>query len=789
MVTIKLFSNDHSLKTEFSKENQSYIVITPSPSHADTARALFGDASMFDVQTISNFIKDEFEALFEQEVLSQKKNKSGLALILGAAWKSAGLGSNYELFKKCFDILTDLRSYTLNKDILESLLEKFDDDISQIVMTFSHILEALDIIDEHKSYYDLSQRYRHEDLPPLYKTEKNIIFWGFDFLSPMQIDFITSLSIRNNIFIPLDENVQKKATDFDWISWLTKFGSTISKIESSEKVLSKKDIIYFNKNELSSCIKNYKSSYESLVVCSKNPSFEMIKELASKNLSYKYPTNILQSDFNELKDYWISLIKTKNILSLEEFDFELNQIMQNSIEGKNYRRLKVYQLFKQILNDWKELSDANTNIDEFDIRLFLDSLALDLPRNYYVNINDTQGVRALSLKDIDDINENEKVLFCLTSNHGPIRSNLVEYSSEVQSLLATIGPVRRSDFEFEIFKSRLIRKIESSNATFMVEKGLLDHDLYWKKVFDEIDLNILDEKKDITHAKSHIINVEANNQNIKNYSASRLQTYIDCPRKYWVRYIQKYSPNVSINGKLSALQIGLVEHDVLEKYLSSFNEYDEKEHVNLIKSSLHKYKLENDIEYSLSFLEVKNFTFSTILELLELKREYGLNFTFEKDISSNIVSHIGSIDCFGTGNVNVLFDFKRGASSIPSKKALLEFSKIQVLLYLLNTKKTAPSFFEKEFLTGFINLSELESSLIISNSKDLAKSLKQTGLKLFSKIQVIENFDEVLEDYEAFETQKVLDMNNDNLFLPTPSSDQICTFCDIKNVCVRSYGN
>ena len=59
-----------------------YIVVTPSPIHADMARLFFDSQRNFDVITISNFIKTYTESIFDDDF--ELKRKSELNLILAS---------------------------------------------------------------------------------------------------------------------------------------------------------------------------------------------------------------------------------------------------------------------------------------------------------------------------------------------------------------------------------------------------------------------------------------------------------------------------------------------------------------------------------------------------------------------------------------------------------------------------------------------------------------------------------------------------------------------------------
>ena len=222
MLRIMLFNQTDNLYEQGLTAFEEAIIVAPSPQIADIIRRkLANRGSNVDVLTISKFLKDELSILVGQEVSQNYRGKSDLLLLLSTLWKKLGLENpTYELFQRCFHLLTDLRSFSMSNDVLETALEHFDESIAFGTMRMHQILNQLDIYDEHRSYFQLSEVLRSGDIPIDFKTERNIVFLGFDFLSASQVDLLRSYSIRDNIVLPVFQRVYENLSDWDWLSWL-----------------------------------------------------------------------------------------------------------------------------------------------------------------------------------------------------------------------------------------------------------------------------------------------------------------------------------------------------------------------------------------------------------------------------------------------------------------------------------------------------------------------------------------------------------------------------------------
>ncbi len=789
MINLLLFFDDSKLKEHFSGLDGNYTVITPSPMHADMSRLFFDSQRNFDVITISNFIKTYTSEIFDEEMELKLKRKSDLNLILGSLWRILHKDLSYELFQKSLTLLTDFRAFSLNEDVLSTILENYDDEIKNAVLWFHRTLEQLELIDEHKSYFLISEKLREGNLPILLKSEQKYVFMGFDFLTPAQIDMIQALAIRNDVYIPFQSEVFNKSKDFDWIKWITRFDTKILKIDECQEELNKLSTILISKNYLSKSLKElYLSKEDGVVICSKQVDQKMIAEIPYSNTKFKVQIDLLYKEVSQIEESLVTSTMDSNI-SKNDFLSLLELLIEKAIDREDFKYIKVVMLLKEILNEWSELSDKNTEIGTFEVKLFMESLRLNTPRNSLVNSIPGE-IDVESLNSLDKVDNSKKYFFCATSEYGPIKSSVVDYSEDVQKYLATIGPIRRSEFEFEILKTKVIKKLKLDKSVLIIEKSLVKEDAGWSEILSNFNLKTND--LDLTKKRESLFQYFKDKKvdhNLKRYSASRLQAYIDCPQKYWYHYILKQSKHVTVRHHLSPMELGLIEHKIIELFLSQYAAYDEEVHNNLINIELDNVKKSFDrpVDKEHYFIEIKSYTQRAILDLIDIKELHNIEYTFEKEISSSLNNVVGSIDCYGVGaDFNLLLDFKRGASSIPSQKGFFLFDKVQLWFYLKQISITNPDFLKKDFIFGYVNLSEPEKSLIFASSKEVKDLVLNSKNHIFSKISVVsEDFDSQFEDYKSYEKEIVQKIEDDSSYAANPLNDATCLFCDLKNICTR----
>lgn len=798
MINILLY--DHS--KDFYRHNfqgicsaQDSFVVSPNPSSADFLREVFtkNDSLLLsDSITVAKLIKDQMAELFQRDELVKFKGKSDLLVFLSTVYKQIKTDSQPSLaeFNTSFRLLTDLRSFSMSEQVMETALEEYGEDQSKIVLIFQKILEEQEIIDEHKAYYTISERLRQGDLPIGYSENNNFIFWGFDFLSALQVDFIKALSIRNNIIIPLPKSVYESLHNFDWPKWLEDHSTNIIEIPSTD-IAVKAKFYKYPSLYLSKSLRalSEKKEVEDIYLATKKIDFNKAQEVSLGNINYKVKSSMFKSELND----WYRLIESElfnesSAIELAVVEKFCHEQIQKNIESENFLDLKVYTQFLEVLDRWKNLSVVNENFSLFDLVIFKEILDLDLPRISLVSVSSNAKGKVNSLAEISKIQESLHSVLCISKDYESIKSSGTAYVENVEKYLGSIGPLKRGELEFLFTKQRILEALSFENVSVLIEDGIVVHDLGWSEIlgnyqddFDSFQFN--DEKVKYTTLPCY-------KKNLETISATKLQTYIDCPKKYHYKYNLKWKKDILYQEQMTNLQLGRLEHLIIEKYLTENDFFDEGIFEKLVECELEnlcqleKLSLTKEKEKSYQ-IELISLCGMAIKSLCELRDEKKLTYVFEKEFLVNDkVSFSGSIDLFAYNSTeSFVIDFKRSSGSIPSKQSFLDLEKIQIWFYLEKLERMK-SISSNVLTVGYINLSSLEDSLLVSSDTETSKEYKKLGYPFFKKV-FSENIQEILNNYKDQEKEWLEKIESDSDFLPLPAKIATCSYCELSQVCSR----
>lgn len=799
---------DKSKRSDFSHDSTAdaheVLFITPSPFHADTLRskltnvASAGMGRSYDVITMSKYLKDQLIELIDEEVLKQFKGKSELMLYLSTAWKKVTQDYDIGLFRKAFNLLTDLRSFSLSLQVIETALEGYDEETQRAVSSFHQVMQLQGIIDEHQANYLLSERLRKGELPPNYAVNKVLVFWGFDFLSAVQVDLLKSLAIRNDVIVPIVNSVFEKSQTSDWIQWLCDHDSEVISLPHSDSPI-KATIKEFPCNYLSKVLgQELRQHIETdIYIGTKNLEAVHAQEVNLNNHFFKVPFNLFADNLANLMNELQEKLRNEDQgIKTTELLIWLTSKQDKYLAAKKFRQLKIVLQFKQNIIEWLALSDENDTFRLFDCYIFEEVMLLDLPRVSLIPYGHQHSGKIASLKELASLNLNKKNILCITSQYGPVKSTGGQYSEQVEKYLISIGPIRRSELEFEMLKHRLKELLQLESTTVLIEHGLIEHDIGWNSILGGCQSNT--QQADIIHVspiESEIVERVSvdHKRELKSISATRIQNYLDCPRKYFFNYVSNLSPRVQIPGVLDLLKMGEIEHAVIENYLNTYSEFNEDSLSAVIVKSMDKVIEENQLIISdktkdMHAIEVRSLCTLVIKNLLQINDVLGLNLSFEHDIVIEGRPRVtGSIDLLATNqDMQFVLDFKRSGGSIPSASKLIEFEKIQLWFYMQRLKELGILDLEKKIVFGYVNLSRPEESLILTNNETTRSILIGSSLEVFGKVSMLkQDLATLLKDYETFEQEILAKIQGDSEYRPNPITAKVCTYCAISNVCQR----
>lgn len=808
MLNKLLFSHSSELyNLDFIQDKASsrqVLFIAPSPSIADMVRTKLNNQhpeQNIEVVTISKFVSDCYEQ-FEHEIEFEKLNKANLMMYLGVGWKKFFPDESYEKFLRAYNLLTDIRSFTLDSGIIEEVLEEYDETLKNAVKVFYALMESQNFFDEHKNYFYLSEKFRETlDYP---HENREIVFFGFNFFSGAQIDFIKSLAIRDNIYIPINLKVYEESIQSDWTKWLE--GNEI-KLASQQVQSTKIKTIYFPKNNLAYSLRNNLKDIRmaNIYLGTRNAKSSEYLEVPLNAAQFKVSIDLLAEDINNFRmfvDKKLFLANQGTVSYQDLFkafeDFQKKQFEDNqkSVE-QNIKIYKLKSLILNFLNKWKDLSEVNNSLSKFDFDLLLDVISLNSPRNSFVTFSENVKYKIFDLSGIDQFDPNGINILTAKSDYDSLKSSRPRNSLEVEKLLSSIGPVRRSELEFNILKQKIKELLYCEDTVLVIEEGLREHDLSWNNLLEEFEL------VDIT---ATVVNKVKKNEydflkskklyHHTSLSPTRLQSYLDCQKQFYFKYVDPIMPNIKLDEVLQLNDLGTLEHLVVEKYFHEQKQYS----YQLVAYTAKKYfdqfiatqgKVVSITDYNVYLSEITNYSNNGIKTLFAIKEKLpNLNFEFEIELAESVSNknRQGRVDFFADSETNcLLIDFKRSSGSIPDRAKLLRIEKVQVWFYLRLLQDIGKWSENKSFMIGYLNLSKSDGSLFISNDDHMIDQLKGIdGLKGSKFYLFDDKWSEAYHQYRDLEDSTIEEMINNNEFYINPKNENVCNFCGVKNICPKA---
>lgn len=252
---------------------------------------------------------------------------------------------------------------------------------------------------------------------------------------------------------------------------------------------------------------------------------------------------------------------------------------------------------------------------------------------------------------------------------------------------------------------------------------------------------------------------------------------MDCPRKYYFSYVEKIDHRPDERMKIGADEMGTIEHEIIQHYFEK-NQIDQTlvfnkaAHEELCLKSLDEFLTKNKIALNektklVTFYELLHYSQNGIEFLIQFCLKHSaIQIDFETSLGLNPWALVGSIDCIIQlpESRMALFDFKRSAAAIGSKRDTLNFEKIQIWVYLLikliHQEKNIHSW-------GYLNLSEIEASQIYYEDEATVAGHSQ-----------LNQFKDLLES-------KIESLKNEVDFLPDPRNTKVCSFCEVELFCSK----
>lgn len=781
MMQIVYFSRKEQFLIHMDSHPGEKVFITPSPAKADGLRERLKGSVVQDVITIARFTSNLLLELSSENDTSEVKRKSELLLVFGILKNKYLPELGYEQFTQAYNLFSDLRSFTMNQEALTAVLEEQPAEIRKAVNLFWQLLQITGYLDEHGAYQKIAELLRFsEEKETLQKT---YIFWGFQHLNGQQVDLLKALSIRYDVIIPFPFSLKERLKRSDWVSWI-KDSNTKEVLLPEIPESPEADWIPVNSRELSIKLKEILKTGDQILLGVSKLSPLHLDFVPSLLVGYKVPFQLVDA---ELKEIGRDLKLLPPGLSHEELLAELK-----GRKTKNLKQFRAVQLYLEALSSISKMTDEKVKIDTFFLKLLAEVTGLNQPRTSFVPMRrENFEIELKDMSSLEHLDRDRRVVLCIDERFEDIQSLAQNYTESVQKALGALGPLKRNELEL-LFKQWEFRDLFSRGKVIvLMGKETLKHNLIWKRLFANIKISPVGDKSELSErkVKDHFAFLEKK-QFDGGFSASKLQSYIDCPRRFYFSYVDRTFPEVKLEKDFDPLTSGIIVHEIIEKFHKLG--LQDRELGKLVWDTMQFYVRKNNLALSgetwlQNEVMFNHRSLNGIQYVRDLTAALGvpIDWEFEREfaLDSSLVIR-GKIDCVGTGGEYLfLLDFK--SSNSASGKEVENLENIQLWTYAHAAKSMFQDFSSRKVVMGFVLLDNPAKSRLFCDDKEFAKSLKSTGL--VGSVHVFNNsFTETLSIAEEKMISLSLDISRDQTFQGKPRDPQKCNFCELNKLCVKS---
>jgi hypothetical protein len=797
MLTLLTYASKRGLLNHLQANllpEQAVKLITPYPAKADALRLAWNKHPKSDVLTLSRFTQDLFKEAGLETTGPMRKSRLLLQLNAFRHMHPAGKNLDYGSFKSAYQIFSDLRAYVDGPELPDEILNQFDESIATMAQLFHQACHATGTLDEHGALFELTALLRKVG-EINWQSDAVLVFDGFTFLTPAQLSFLEALAIRQEVIVPLPRQVFADSHALDWPEALKLVAKNVRDTGESETALADLKATYHVGSQMGQALRSWKQQTPDashIILGGKNISEGSLQEIPFAEIFIKRPIDILAEPRDVVFSRWAKKIRllTKPLMAKALTQWIAEDRAQ-IIAAKDFtlsRELAVLQVIEEAIEAIPNALDLQP-LDEFLLELLQEVTAMDSPRNSMIPLMKTQQeLQVFSLKDLHALPSDGAAALCIDSTLGGLKSDYRPFSPQLEKLLAKLGPVRRPELEFSFLRAELLEVLQRPNLSLLIEEGLLKHDLGWKKIFENIKL-IDHQLSEIPKAKfperdffSAPVNATAE---LPYISASRLQDYLDCPRKYHADRIAKIIPRVESTLELDAMAIGDVEHKLLALCWAKGENYwaieanMQNEATILIDSRTGSKRLSPALKAA-AVNEATLYARNGLTRLQQLVKIYpDLKFEFERPLKA--LDRNGSIDCIGFYREQIfLIDFKRSKGQNPSFKNWEDgYPKVQLWFYLNALKLEGVLKADSKIAVGYLFFKDMENSWIAADTA--TATMIDTHISKWA-----ESWDDVmgaLDRYAQFEIQQIQNLRNERVFAPKPREKEVCTNCSLRPLC------
>lgn len=782
MMHIVYFSQKNQIFTEIESFDGEKIFVAPSPAKADGLRSRLKSASNQEVLTIAKFTSNLMNLLWDEYERPVIKRKSELLLIFGILKNKYLPDLGYEQFYQAYNLFSDLRSFTLDSEAVMEVLEDHPKVIKDAILLFWRLLEVTGYCDEHEAYQKISQKLRSLDKDN--EIKKNYIFWGFQHLNGQQVDLIKTLSKNCDVIIPFPLSLKGKIRKNDWIGWLQE-DETKELMLQAENSYPIGNLISINSREISLHLKEIIKDDDQIVIGVSKLSPSHLDIIPDTGINFKIPHQILKHELKEV---------AAQIKDFSGTHLDLIFFCENNLKtSKNFKLFKGWQLYLEALQSISDLTDEIIRVDTFFLKLLASVVSLNQPRTSFVPT--TSHKAKIDLKDmssLEDLDRNRRIIFCIDDRFEDIIGLGQNYTENIQKTLSAIGPIKRNELDL-CFKEWEFRDIFSSaNVLVLMNEGTLKHSLIWKRMFSGVELNKI-EKTNLVQGKriEDFLKQEPLKKFEGSLSATKIQNFIDCPRKFYFSNVDSILPVLKLEKDFGPLISGTIVHEIIQEYFNekrSTNELD-----SLVEQMMQKYIVKENLSLPKDVYEKRRIIFSqralngiefilNLENILKEKIEWKIEESFK--ITEPALLR-GRIDCLGVSqNYLFLLDFKSSEYAASSTTEINDFEAVQLWIYAFASERLVENFKDKDIVIGYVVLDDPSKSNILSYDEKILEEVKASGICRGFKFK--EDFSTKMSEAKYKINQIVENIQKETDFLPIPRKKVTCDYCDLNKLCVKS---
>src|SRR5690606_14235956 len=222
--------------------------------------------------------------------------------------------------------------------------------------------------------------------------------------------------------------------------------------------------------------------------------------------------------------------------------------------------------YEEALESIQELTDEDIVLDKFFIKLILEVVSLNQPRTSYVPTSQTEMTMELKdMSSLEELDRKRRVLLCIDERFEDIQGLGQSYTESIQKALASLGPLKRNELELLHKQWEFEDLFANGDVRVFMGESTLKHSLIWKRMFSNILLE--EEGHQVNHPEKELID-PFHNLPHKTFSgalsASKFQTYLDCPRKFYFSFVEKIFPDVQLEKDFDPRVSGTIIHEIIE---------------------------------------------------------------------------------------------------------------------------------------------------------------------------------------------------------------------------------